>query len=81
MLFPHVLDASVALIAEGYMTLPGMNWWSAMESASQIGEEPPPAGEEPVRTEKTEEQKVAENNAVLSNLMAGLGGSSFGGAG
>lgn len=79
MLLPHVLDASVALIAEGYQTLPGMNWWAAMEAASEIGQAPPPAGEERV-VEKSEEQKVAENNAVMANLMAGLGGSTFGGA-
>lgn len=71
---PLVLDASVALVAEGYQSL-GADWWRALEAAQGAGEETPP---EPV--EKTESQKVAENNAVLANLMSGLGGSNFGGA-
>jgi hypothetical protein len=30
--------------------------------------------------EKTEQQKVAENNATLMSIMGALGGSDFGGA-
>jgi hypothetical protein len=72
---PQVLDASVALVVEGYLSL-GADWWTALETAQGAGEQKPP-DQKPV---KSEEQKVAENNAVLANIMSGLGGSSFGGA-
>jgi hypothetical protein len=73
MLLPQVLDASVALVAEGYQSL-GADWWDALEKAQGAGEQAPPEGG-PV--EKTEEQKVAENNETLANIMGALGGSTF----
>lgn len=81
MTLPAVLDASVALIAEGYMSL-GADWWTALEEAGKVGMKEVPetlSGEAP-RREKTEEEKVAENNAVLASLMGGLKQSDFGGA-
>jgi len=72
MLLPQVLDASVALVAEGYQAL-GADWWDALEKAQGAGEEKPP--DQP--REKTEEEKVAENQATMASIMAGLGGSSF----
>lgn len=72
---PDVLDVSVALVAEGYQSL-GADWWTALEKAQGAGSEVPP--EE--KREKSEAEKVAENNATLANIMAGLGGSDFGGA-
>lgn len=53
----------------------GADWWEALERAQNAGEQKPPD-----QAEKSEEQKVAENNATLANLMSGLGGSTFGGA-
>jgi len=74
MTLPAIMDASVALVAEGYQSL-GADWWEALERAQNAGEQKPPD-----QAEKSEEQKVAENNATLANLMSGLGGSTFGGA-
>jgi hypothetical protein len=73
---PQVIDVSVALVAEGYQSL-GADWWEALERAQNAGEQKPP-DDKPV--EKTEEQKVAENNATLANIMGALGGSTFKGA-
>lgn len=70
---PYVLDASVALVAEGYLSL-GADWWTALETAQGAGSEKPP---EP--RVKSEEEKIAENNATLANIMGALGGSDFGG--
>jgi hypothetical protein len=79
MLMPHVLDATVALVAEGYQSLPGMDWFGAVEAAGDIGKDAA-EGEAPRPVEKTEQQKVAENNATLMSIMGALGGSDFGGA-
>lgn len=83
MTLPLVLDVSVALVAEGYLSLPGMDWWTALETAQEAGHRQVPetaVGEKVVVREKTEEEKIAENEAVMASLMAGLSQSSFKGA-
>jgi len=72
MTLPAIMDASVALVAEGYQSL-GADWWEALERAQNAGEQKPP--DQP--REKSEEQKVAENNETLASIMGALGGSSF----
>ena len=72
MTLPSVMDASVALVAEGYQSL-GADWWEALEKAQNAGEQKPP-DEAPA---KSEEQKAAENQATIANIMGALGGSSF----
>lgn len=78
---PQALDASVALIADGFLSLPGMDWWDAIDAVTKLGrdEVPATASGKPVVREKTEEEKVAENNAVLAGLMGGLKQTNFGG--
>ena len=51
----------------------GADWWEALERAQNAGEQKPP--DQP--REKSEEQKVAENNETLASIMGALGGSSF----
>jgi hypothetical protein len=72
MTLPQVMDASVALVAEGYQSL-GADWWEALERAQNAGEQKPP--EE--KREKTEAEKAAENQQTMANIMGVLGGSSF----
>ena len=72
MTLPAIMDASVALVAEGYQSL-GADWWEALERAQNAGEQKPP--DQP--REKSEEEKVAENNETLASIMGALGGSTF----
>jgi hypothetical protein len=72
MTLPAIMDASVALVAEGYQSL-GADWWDALERAQNAGEQKPPE-DKPV---KTEEQKAAENQQTMANIMGVLGGSNF----
>jgi len=74
MTLPAIMDASVALVAEGYQSL-GADWWEALERAQNAGEQKPPDPER--RREKSEEEKVAENNETLASIMGALGGSTF----
>jgi hypothetical protein len=72
MTLPAVMDASVALVAEGYQSL-GADWWEALERAQNAGEQKPP--EE--KKEKTEEEKALENQQTMASIMGALGGSNF----
>lgn len=72
MILPQVMDASVALVAEGYQSL-GADWWEALERAQNAGEQKPP---DEVAV-KSEEQKALENQQTISSIMGALGGSSF----
>ena len=72
MLLPEILDASVALVAEGYQSL-GADWWDALERAQGAGEQTPPEQ----KREKTDAEKMAENEATMASLMAGLSQTTF----
>jgi hypothetical protein len=76
--FPQVIDVSAALVVEGYMSL-GMNWWDALEAVADLGSHAPPSGEPGTqpRSQKTDEEKAAENNATMASLMGALSQSSF----
>ena len=73
MTLPAIMDASVALVAEGYQSL-GADWWEALERAQNAGEQKPP---EEKKREKTEEEKALENQQTMASILGALGGSSF----
>ena len=73
MTLPAIMDASVALVAEGYQSL-GADWWEALERAQNAGEQKPP---EEKKREKTDEEKALENQQTMASIMGALGGSNF----
>ena len=73
MTLPSIMDASVALVAEGYQSL-GADWWEALERAQNAGEQKPP---EEKKREKTEEEKALENQQTMAGILSTLKGSSF----